>query len=88
MHPASKQKVIYKDDTHTLRKNLIVMGDIIEDSKMPKDSEHENLLKIGFFNTTEGHATLEDFTKHFDLVISSDGSLCPVLYLLQNLYDH
>jgi hypothetical protein len=64
------------------------MGDIIEDSKMPKDSEHENLLKIGFFNTTEGHATLEDFTKHFDLVISGDGSLCPVLYLLQNLYDH
>ena len=74
--------MLYKDDTHNLRKNLIVMGDIIEDSKMPRDSEHDHLLKIGFFNTAEGHATLEDFTKHIDLVITGDGSLCPVLYLL------
>ena len=54
VHPASKQTYLYEHDKSTLPKNLIVMGDIIEDSKMPRDKEHEHLVKIGFFNSQEG----------------------------------
>lgn len=54
------------------------MGDIIADSYMTRDAEHEHVLKFGFFN---GHSkdTLEDFSKHFDVVITGDGTLCPIV---------
>ena len=64
------------------------MGDIIPDSKMSRDEKHDQLIKIGFFNGDRDHSSvpLEDFQKHFDLVITGDGTLCPVMYTLQNLF--
>ena len=33
-----------------LKQNVIVMGDIIEDTTMARLSEHKTVLNIGFFN--------------------------------------
>jgi len=37
-------------ETENHKKNVIVMGDILEDVKMVKEEIHDNVLKIGFLN--------------------------------------
>lgn len=43
------------------------MGKIIANSCMARDTEHEHVLKAGFFNS-HGKITLDEFPKHFDVV--------------------
>ena len=63
------------------------MGDILDDVKMCKDSEHDVILKVGFLNDPQrnGHL-LEEFTRTFDIVIAGDGSLMPVNYILNKVF--
>ena len=59
------------------------MGDILEDVKMVRESEHDVVLKIGYLNNAKEEALLkEEFLKTYDIVITGDGSLQPVNYLL------
>jgi putative NIF3 family GTP cyclohydrolase 1 type 2 len=78
IHPSSKQIVLYEHEKAELPRNLILMGDIIADSCMARDNKHEHVLKVGFFNG-HGKVTLEEFSKHFDVVITGDGTLCPIV---------
>lgn len=65
------------------RKNVLIMGDILDDVKMVRESLHDVVLKIGFLNDMQKNSHLtEEFTKTFDIVITGDGSLSPVNYLL------
>lgn len=84
VHPSSKQSVLYESKEKTeLPRNLIVMGDIIADSQMSRDHEHDHQIKVGFFNKENG---LEEFSKHFDIVITGDGTLCPVVYTISEMF--
>jgi hypothetical protein len=69
-----------------IRKNVILMGDIIADTFMARKSEHDTILKIGFLNDMENNGHLfNDYLQAFDLVIANDGPLLPVNMLLEHL---
>lgn len=54
------------------RKNVILLGDGLEDVQMISGFEYDNLIKIGFLN--EGvEENLEGFKKAYDVVIIGDG---------------
>ena len=70
------------------RKNVMVMGDILEDVKMVKEQHHNTVLKVGFLNDTEKSAAMtEDYLRTFDIVIVGDGSLCPINNLLKSTFE-
>ena len=47
----NKQEIIYDKVGVELRRNAIVMGDIVEDGSMVRDSAHNVLLRVGFLNS-------------------------------------
>lgn len=53
MHILNKQQFIYENSDTEFKKNVIVMGDILEDVKMVKHDSHHTVLKIGFLNNLE-----------------------------------
>ena len=93
VHSGNKQNVLYEDqyiDSASLKKNVIVMGDIVEDSHMASKSNHDTILAIGFLNKQYDHIEADDvilknFMKNFDLVITDDGSLCPVIEIIKSI---
>lgn len=52
IHVLNKQEFIY--DAHTnFRRNVLVMGDFLEDIAMVRHTEHDIVLKIGYLNCLE-----------------------------------
>lgn len=66
------------------------MGDLLEDVQMIRKTEHDVVLKIGFLNDMEGSSEkmVEEFIKTYDIVITGDGSLQPVNYLLTKIFKN
>lgn len=60
-----------------LRKNVIVMGDIVEDIDMVDPSKHDQVLKVGFLNSKKNEHLLDHYMENFDLVVTRDGPLNP-----------
>jgi hypothetical protein len=59
------------------------MGDILDDVRMVRESQHDIVLKVGFLNDLDKSSHLtQEFTQTFDIVITGDGSLHPVNHLL------
>jgi cytosolic 5'-nucleotidase 3 len=56
------------------RKNIILLGDSLDDSKMAQGFPYENILKIGFLNE-KVKERLEDYKKKYDVIIPSDGTM-------------
>jgi hypothetical protein len=48
--------MIYETAKTPLRKNVIVMGDLITDAYMAKNQEHETILRVGFLNNEEHYS--------------------------------
>jgi len=69
-----------------LRKNVILMGDIIEDSFMASEEMHDTILSVGFLNDleTNGHL-LPKYMDTFDIVISGDGPMSAVNLILDHI---
>ncbi|PIO07664.1 hypothetical protein COU59_03075 [Candidatus Pacearchaeota archaeon CG10_big_fil_rev_8_21_14_0_10_34_12] len=53
------------------RKNVLLLGDGIGDVDMVHGFEYDNLIKIGFLNENI-EKNLEEFKKHFDVVLTGD----------------
>lgn len=52
IHIFNKKEKLYKSNDAGLdKKNIILLGDIKEDCDMCDPSKHENILKVGFYNT-------------------------------------
>lgn len=85
--PATAESVVKKEIYHR-RKNVMVMGDILDDVRMVKENSHGNVLKVGFLNeSVTDEKTREEYMDTYDLVIMGDGSLDPVNHILkQNLF--
>lgn len=49
IHILNKQQFIYEQHKD-FKRNIIVMGDILEDIHMVRETEHDVVLKIGFLN--------------------------------------
>lgn len=64
------------------------MGDILEDSLMACDTRHDTVLRVGFLNVgdhLEFSNNLKKFQKVFDIVITDDGSLEPIIHILESI---
>ncbi len=63
------------------RKNVLLLGDNLEDAGMVKGFDYKNLIKIGFLNENVKE-NLERYKNNFDVVILNDISLDYVNQLL------
>ncbi|TNV81255.1 hypothetical protein FGO68_gene15065 [Halteria grandinella] len=88
IHILNKQQFIYDTDPSIkFRKNVLIMGDILEDVQMVRESEHDIVLKVGFLNDLEANAHLmPEFMKTYDIVVTGDGSLQPINFLLKQTF--
>ena len=58
----NKQEVLYQIDDH--RRNVILMGDILEDSMMACDTRHDTVLRIGFLNLLDKNEYSQHLKKY------------------------
>lgn len=63
------------------RKNVLLLGDNLEDIGMIKGFNYDNLIKIGFLNENVKE-NLEQYKRNYDLVILNDSSMNYVNKLL------
>lgn len=56
------------------RKNVLLLGDIIDDLGMVKGFPYDNLISVGFLNE-EVEERLPAFRKNFDIIILNDGPM-------------
>jgi 5'-nucleotidase len=66
------------------RKNVLLLGDNLEDAGMVKGFDYKNLIKIGFLNENVKE-NLERYKNNFDVVILNDISLDYVNQLLKEI---
>ena len=87
VHILNKEQFIYDVQAdRPFKRNVIIMGDILEDVKMVREHRHEVHLKIGFLNDAVAHSHLkEEFMRTFDIVVEGDGSLEVVNHILRRV---
>ncbi len=73
----------YFSDIHS-RKNILLLGDTLDDVGMLEGSGYENVIKIGFLND-DVEKKLDAYQKAFDVVILNDGPMDFVNELLQEI---
>ena len=61
IHSGNKAQMIYEESEHRIKRNAIVMGDIVEDATMVRDRKHGTVLRIGFLNTSNDELKLQAF---------------------------
>ena len=66
------------------RKNVILLGDILEDIGMVEGFDYDNLIKIGFLNE-KIEESLEGYKRKYDVVILNDSSMDYVNQLLKEI---
>jgi len=89
LHSMNKSGYLYERvEAKELRQNVVLIGDIVEDTFMACPTKHTHILKVGFLNDMEKHHhLLENYMEAFDLVISGDGPLLPVNELLHYILE-
>ena len=76
----------YKFIEGFFRKNIIVAGDIMEDSGMADNTGCESTIKVGFYNSIYDNLELwNNFKQSFDVIIKNDGSLLFFNYLISQV---
>lgn len=66
------------------RKNILLLGDTLDDIEMVKGLDYENLIKIAFLNENVKE-NLESYKKSYDVIIPNDSSMSFVCLLLQEM---
>ncbi|MBI1970213.1 hypothetical protein HYS47_00545 [Candidatus Woesearchaeota archaeon] len=66
------------------RKNVILLGDMIEDLGMIAGIHHDCVISIGFLNEKVDER-LDAYTKAFDIVILHDGSMEKAVWLVKEI---
>lgn len=66
------------------RRNVIVLGDTLEDTDMITGFDYDQLIKIGFYNQPTDE-NLDKYRETFDIVITGDGNMNYVNELLQKI---
>ena len=90
IHIANKDESVLRDnpifDKIRDRKNVILLGDSLEDVKMVSGFEYDNLIKIGFYNE-ETDNNLYNFKQVFDIIILNDAGVEEVNNLLMDILN-
>lgn len=66
------------------RKNLLLLGDSLEDIRMVSGFPYKNLIKVGFLNENV-EENLEKYKENYDVIILNDGSFDYINQLLKRL---
>ena len=66
------------------RKNVILLGDSVDDLDMLQGIEHKEVIKIGFLNE-DAEKNLKNYKKNFDALILNDGSIEYVTSLIKRI---
>lgn len=69
------------------RKNVLLLGNTVEDVGMAAGVPYKNLLKIGFLNE-KVEENLEEFKKTFDVVLTGDPGMEYINNLLKEIFSH
>lgn len=91
IHTFNKSGISIKNDADIFskvfdRKNIILIGDSLGDCHMADGLDYNTILKIGFLNS-DARNKLEDYKKHFDVVITGDSDFSFLLDFLQSFND-
>lgn len=91
IHSLNKDETLIKDFPEIFekiknRKNVILLGDNIEDIAMVEGFAYENLIKIGFLNENEKE-NLGVYKQNFDAIITNDGSMKIINELLKEIVN-
>ena len=76
----AKQSGYYREIVH--RRNVLLLGDTLEDVRMGDGIDHTCMIRFGFLNDST-EATLEQYASAYDAVIYNDGTLDIVNSLLK-----
>jgi len=68
------------------RRNVILIGDALEDLKMLGGIGYDTVISIGFLNE-DVENSLENFKENFDIVITGDGNMEYIIELLHKIGD-
>ena len=66
------------------RKNIILLGNILEDVEMVKGFSYSNLIKVGFLND-KVEENLDSYKKRYDIVLLNDTNMNYVNNLLRGI---
>lgn len=69
------------------RKNIILLGDTLEDKDMVKGFNYNNLIKVGFLNENVDE-NLKIYKKNYDMLILNDSSMDAVNKLLEDIINY
>jgi HAD superfamily hydrolase (TIGR01544 family) len=69
--PPTKNLILNKKLLPSLKKNTILIGDVITDLKMAENVNSETLISIGYLNKKP--ELVDQYLKSFDIVILNDG---------------
>lgn len=87
VHLANKDEVVLETEISLKldnRKNVVLLGDSIDDKKMIRDFEYDELITVGFLNESV-EKNIDRYKKEFDVVITNDGTMKNINNLLTNL---
>lgn len=88
IHSFNKNEYLIKNSPYyrqiVARKNAILLGDLIEDSRMSDGLTHDCIIKIGFLNTKVENL-FNEYAEIFDVVIPNDGSMYHVNVMLKKI---
>lgn len=72
------------------KRNIVLIGDSINDIDMVLDSNHDTVIRIGLCNEIDPEEKanlLPKFQERFDLVIEDDSSMSPLYGILKSIQD-
>ncbi len=88
IHSMNKYEVVVKEfpvfEEIKNRKNVLLLGDGLDDVGMIDGFEYENLLKVGFLNENVD-TLLDEYKKRYDVVILGDPGMNFVSDLVKNI---
>jgi len=78
IHVANKNETVFEGMSFypkiQARRNVILLGDNIEDNGMVEGFDYDNLLRVGFLNKNVDE-NLSDYEANFDVVVTHDGDM-------------
>jgi len=90
IHSLSKDETILKDFSFYSivadRKNILLLGDSMDDVSMAIGFDYKNLIKIGFWNRPTPKNQLV-YKKSYDVLIKNDGSMKEVNKILKQIIE-
>ncbi|MEK6901150.1 MAG: hypothetical protein AABX37_02310, partial [Nanoarchaeota archaeon] len=89
IHSCNKKEIELKGTPYYLliekRKNILLLGDSLEDIDMTEGIDYDNIIRIGFMNENTGE--LDKYAQAFDAVIVEDGPMTFVNELIKKVVD-